>query len=479
MTPIEKILTRRGPILSSELSSILSEEEGVKLNSASQRVSRAKNINQIRGFFKSNQSLCYLPAHTNDPALLEVLTKSMYENGRKYWFTLNALKMHEGVISNKYLECYTNYPIMPLKGHIPFPEVMQKFVSEKILVFNNHEYIFSPKLSSIITNPAVNRTIELIKDNILENFHSLARNIGLIGYNTGELFSEYAKLRWAFKGVSYVLGVKRNNTPGFLLADILLGKPFYKNDVLFFIEKIKLVQSFKNAPNLIPFLLVDDLENEALKLLKEHGVVVGFIRELFGAKYAEALKELITILTNAGASLKSNPDKYLDLIIELKKYNSGLVNNIKGTLFEFVVGHIHSENSQSVNLGRQIISSNSRHEMDVLATYSNKVVISECKALKGMVDDEMVKKWTNQKIPAFRKWLQSQETLKEKNVEFEYWSTSGFTENAVEIFNKLIDSNPPFKVTYFGPVELRTKAKELKNKKLKETLDNYFIDPKV
>lgn len=480
MTPIESILDDSGPLMSSEVARILSEAEGAKLNSASQRVSRAKEIIQIKGFFKSNQSLCYLPQHSENAELLNIVSKAMYEYGRKYWYTFNALKMHEGVISTKYLECYTNYPVFPLKKHIPFPEVMQKFVSENILVFNGSDYIFSPKFSNIIANPLTHQTIELIKDSVLASFHSLTRNIGLISYDSGELFAEYGKLRWGFKGVSYVLGVKKNNTkPGFLLADILVGKRFYKDDVLFFVEKIKLVQSYKNAPNLIPFLLIDNLDKEAFIFLKQNGVVVGFIKELFGEDYARALRELITILTNAGASLKSNPDKYLDLIAELKKYNEGLANNIRGALFEFVVGHIHSGSCQSLNLGRQIISQTGRHEMDVLAIYSDKVVISECKALKSKIDNETIQKWTNKKLPAFRKWILTQETFKEKRIEFEYWSTGGFTDDAIETLNKLISSSTAFKVSYFGPTELRNKAKEMKNKKLKETLDNFFISPMV
>lgn len=465
--------------MSSELVRTMSETGNITLNSASQRVSRDREIIQIKGFFKSNQSLCYLPKHLDDPDLLKIVSKAMYESGRKYWFTFNALKMHDGVISNKYLECYTNYPVLPLKKHRPFKEIMQSFIAEEILVFNNEDYIYSPKFSSLITNPLIHKTIELIKDTTLESFHSLCRNTGLISYDSGELFGEFGKLRWGFKGASYVLGLKHNNKPGFLLADILIGKPFYKNDILFFIEKIQLLQSFKGASRLLPFLIVDDLDKEGLRALKEKGVIVGFVKDLFGEKYAKALRELISILSNAGASLKSNPEKYLDLIAELKKYNEGLLNNIRGTLFEFAVGHIHSKECNSIDLGREIIMNNARHEMDVLAIYGNKIVIAECKAIKGQVDEGMILKWLNTKIPAFRKWLLSQETLKGKKVEFEYWSTSGFTENAKSLLDKQIASDSSYKVSYFDSVALRNKAKELNDKKLKETLDNFFLRPIV
>jgi hypothetical protein len=74
----------------------------------------------------------------------------------------------------------------------------------------------------------------------------------------------------------------------------------------------------------------DSLDHEAMMWLKENGVVLGFIKELFGAKYAEILNDLITVLANEGASLANDPNKYLELIAELRKYNDGLLKNIKG-----------------------------------------------------------------------------------------------------------------------------------------------------
>ena len=457
----------------------MANAESIKVNTASQRISRSQDILQMKGFLKSSQSICYLPEHKNNGELLDAVSKIFSEQGRKYWYTLNALKMHDGAVSQKYLECYTNYPIVALQGHLPFNKIMQRFVSEEILVFTGVDYKYSPKFSSQISNELLHRTIETIKDKIVDDFHLLCRNTGLISYNTGEVFGEYGKFRWAFKGASYIAGIRANDKPGFILADILIGKPFYRTDVLFFLEKLKHVQAYKNAPRLIPFLLVDDLDAEALKSLKAYGVVVGFIGELFGQKYASTLRELVAILNNAGASLKAEPDKYLDLIAELKKYNEGLVNNIRGTLFEFVVAHIHREQCQSIDLGREIIANNARHDLDVFALYSDKVVIAECKSVKSMVDEDMVEHWLNKKIPAFRGWIKKQETLVKKGIEFEYWSTSGFTDGAIQLLSDAASSATKYGVRYFTGSDIKAKAVKMKNKKLKEALDNFFLKPLV
>ncbi|PIB29208.1 hypothetical protein BFP78_15530 [Gaetbulibacter sp. 5U11] len=480
MTSIEKILNRKGPLMSNELSSLIEKSEKINYNTASQRVARNNKILKIKGYFKSNLSLCYLEKHIEDGLLFDSLNKAMFENGMKYWYTLNALELHGGIINQKILECYTNYPIIALKGHLPFKKIIQKFIKSNILNYNSEYYYISPKLKRTNLNSLTYKTIEAIKENILTDFGTLNKNIGLISYNTAEKYAEFGKFRWAFKGVSNITGLMQGSKPGFVLADIIIGTSINEKDVSFFIEKIKHIQSFNNASRIIPFLIVDDLSKEALTALKFHGIAVGFIKELFGQKYADTLKELISVLNNAGASLKSSPEKYLDLIKELKKYNEGLANNIRGALFEFVVGHIHSlDSNSSIDLGREIYENDSRHEMDVLAIYSDKIVIAECKAKRSKIDLKTIDKWLGEKIPAFKKWVEKQETWKKKKIEFEFWSTGGFTDDALEKLEYISSSASKYKVSYFKPNDIRNKALSMENKKLKEALDDFFLKAKV
>lgn len=475
MTTIETILFQHGPLMSSELARQLGIKESIPINTASQKVSRSKKIEKIKGFYTSNQSFCFLKVHENNDIFYDRFIKSLFDNGKKYWYCLNALRLHGGTLSKEFLECYTNYPVLALKGHIPFGKVLQKFVEQGILIYSNSYYSIAPKFNLSRNTSVANKTIELIKIDTLSSFKSLVRNTGMISYNSGASFAEYGKFRWAFKGVSTITGLFQNEKPGFLLADILLGNSIYKNDVDFFVEKIKHIQSFKNASRIIPFLIVDDLDKDALSLLKQRGIVIGFIGELFGQKYAETLKELVTILTNAGASLKKNPDKYLDLIKQLKIYNEGLVNNIRGALFEYMVGHIHSASCQSLDLGREIFENEAKHEMDILAVYNDKIVIAECKAKKSMIDIDVIEKWINVKIPAFKAWYDKQETYKKKRLEFEFWSTGGFTSDAFDKLNRFSESAQKFKVSYFRASEMREVARSMDNKKLKEALDNFFL----
>lgn len=476
MTNIKTILESNGPMMSSKLAEILETKENISKNTASQKVSRDKSILKIKGFFSSGQSFCYLEEHIKENTFFDDLLKSMEENGRKYWYCLNAIKLNGGIISQRYLECYTNYPIKALKSHLPFKIVLQKFVSNGILIFDNEHYLISPKFNQAYNNFTQYKTIETIKDDILNNFHSYVKNIGLISYNSGKKFSEFGKYQWCFSGLCPINALKTNNKFGYLIADILFGHSINAKDVTYFIEKIKTIQSFQNASKILPFLIVDDISPEALEVLKKNGIIIGFIKELFGQKYAETLKNLVSVLNNAGASLKNDPEKYLDLIKELKLYNEGLANNIKGTLFEFVVGHIHSvDSNSSIDLGREIFENDGKHEIDVLAIYNNKVIFAECKATNSPTSLEKIDKWKNKKIPAFRKWADKQETWKNKKLEFEYWSTNGYDSEAETLLKTISESAKKFTISYYSGSEIRKKTLEMKDKKLKEAIDNFFL----
>ena len=83
--------------------------------------------------------------------------------------------IHGGTIERKYLECFTNYPILPLQKHLPFDKVMQMFVSEEILVFSGNNYHLSPKFAHQRTSTLSVSTIDFIKNDLLSNFESLTK----------------------------------------------------------------------------------------------------------------------------------------------------------------------------------------------------------------------------------------------------------------------------------------------------------------
>jgi hypothetical protein len=60
-------------------------------------------------------------------------------------------------------------------------------------------------------------------------------------------------------------------------------------------------------------------------------------------------------------------------------------------------------------------------------------------------------------------------------MEFEYWSTGGYTQEALNKLKTAEISTKKYKISIYGLVELREKVLKMKNKKLKEALDNFFF----
>jgi hypothetical protein len=50
---------------------------------------------------------------------------------------------------------------------------------------------------------------------------------------------EFYKLQWCFSAPSYINGIQKNKTsPGFVVADILLGKQLGEEDIEFILKKL-------------------------------------------------------------------------------------------------------------------------------------------------------------------------------------------------------------------------------------------------
>lgn len=475
MTTAETLLQKHGPMMSGKLAALLAQANNIPVNTASQILSRSNKIVKIKDFFQSRQAFCYLEEHTQSHNLYELLSSSMYEYGRKYWYCLNALKLNNGMLSKVELECYTNYPINKLKGHKPFSDVISNFIRYKIISYDTEYYYLTPQFISKHYNDNKSKIISKIKSTILNDFACVMKNTGMASYNAGEIYSEYSKLRWGYSGPSYVLGLRgENKKPGYILADVIIGNQFTLQDVDFFIKKVEHSMSFHNASRLMPYLLTDGIEEDALKLLKNKGIVIGLIAELFGQKYAESLCGLINILNNINAAIVK--DDVLDTLSKIGKNTPTLVNNLRGSLFEFFVGYIVQRKYKTIDIGRTIYDKETKtqHEYDVFASNDDEVIVVECKATRSPITDIDIRKWQRESIPHMKKYIKTQDNLSAKQLKFEYWSISGFTEAAQERLFDFKTKSTKLSIEYYDKPAILQIIKELRNKNLHDTFNQYY-----
>lgn len=472
-------LKMNGPCLSGDLIRQL-KNEGASDEAIRKRISRLKPpVHKKKGFFKDNQSFIFLDKQFETEEYYENLIIALKKAAKKYYSIIKAIEYHKGYIKKEHLASYTFSPILNLKTHKNYNNIISNLKDLNLITEEgNTYYVLSDKVSGN-TNKNFNyyKGVEFAKNTILTQFYDYARKIGLISYNAGRFHSEFAKFQFNFVAPSYVTGITKYLSeaakiqPAFILVDVLIGNKTEEEEILFFINKIDIIKS-QSSSNFLPYLIVENISQSALKTLKEKGIIVGFINQLFGSEYQDLVKELINIITNSGAILNNNPQAFLKLLTQLNKLVDGKINNLKGDLFELVVGYYYSTISQRIDIGKKINFNNIDKEIDVVAYSQTLLVICECKAYKNMIDESTVKAWLSEKVPTIYKWAKAYNN--NILIKFEFWSASGFTDEAKEYLLTQIKKAKKYSIDFIDERKIFDKAQELGIHKIKEIMREYF-----
>jgi len=481
VTYLERYIKENGPTLSGKLIKMLvSEGKSVSEVAARKQLSRLKgDIIRVKGLFADGQFLFHHKEIFASEEYYEGLRDALKNSGKQYYTILQTLDFHYGQVKTSHLPSYSISPVQDLKGHITYNTVINKLLNLN-LIHQDEEFI---SISSAISNgsPNTNRAkgLELAKNFILIQFNDWSRKIGLVAYNSSKFHSTFGNYQFNFVSPSYIGSLPTINKskiiPAFVIADILIGNTINEFQVEFFINKIKTLKFRKSIAHFIPFLIVDSIDTKALNLLKSEGIVIGFVNELFGEKYKDLLNSLINLVTNAGAILKKNPEAYLDLILKLNKLVDGKTNNLRGDLFELAVGYYHVRICNTIDIGKLINHKGLQREIDVFGLLANKIFISECKGYNHKVDKEEIDTWLGEKIPVIRKWILDQPSISDKEIIFEFWSTGGFTAEAIELLEKRKSETKKYIIEYFDLESMIIKSKEINSKKFTEILRDYYI----
>jgi hypothetical protein len=482
VTYIQKYLSKKGGILSGDLAKYIQKRKGVSNDAARKQIERLRSpIHKLSGLFSDKKVFVYHSDNYQTEAYYLDLLEAFRTDGKRCFYLLNALKYHHGLLPVKELANYTLSPVNAIKGHMKFSTLIEllkrhNLISETI----NGEY----RLNSSLTehqkpNLRYIQGIQLSKKLVLQQFEIWSKNIGMVSFKSGKNNNIVGGFQFGFTAPSYIDGLvgykDKTKKPGFLVADILIGNTTNDITIGFFTRKIAAIKASNPSLKLLPVLLVDGISSEGLNQLKSKGVLVASIKELFGKDYSELLKNLINTVTNAGAILKTEPEKYLNLMSKLTKLVDGKTNNLRGDLFELAVGFYYSKYSQSLNIGKRIPVTDSirTREIDVFASTENEIFIVECKGYNYPIDGDYIEVYISEKIKEIRGWLNLR--FPEKRHRFEIWSTGGFTDEALKILKKTKANVKKFDFDFLDQKAIMGKANQLNDKKFKEILRDYYL----
>ncbi len=144
---------------------------------------------------------------------------------------------------------------------------------------------------------------------------------------------------------------------------------------------------------------------EGLDLAKSKGILAITLENLFGLELARALRDLVNLLTDAGATASVNPDHLVNVMQVLTRIE-GASANLRGALFELVTGSLVKDvEGGYLKTGQKIIDRGTgrKAEVDVQLDKENNAgfLIIECKAKSpgARVSKNDVRKWYSDRVP--------------------------------------------------------------------------------
>lgn len=482
MTTLETYIKKNGGVLSGDLARYIEKNQGITNDAARKRIQRLSSpIHKINGLFSDKKSFIYHADNYQNSEYFDDLIEAFKSDAKRCYTIIKAIKYHHGLVPIDELPNYSISPVKLLSGHMKFSSLIEKLKKHNVIRETNEgEYGLNTFIAEQ-TRPNFRhiRGIQLSKKLILQHFEMWSQNIGLVSFQKGKNNNVVGGFQFSFTAPTYIDGLtgynKRKKKPGFLVADILIGNITDEDSISFFIKKLAAIKASNPTLRLFPVLLVDGISVKALNQLKSNGVLVASIKELFGKDYSELIKNLINTVTNAGAILKTEPEKYLSLMSKLTKLIDGKTNNLRGDLFELAVGFYFSKYSQSINIGKRVpvLETIRTREIDVLAITENEVCAVECKGYNYPVDIDYIEVYLSQKVKEIRGWLSN--SYPEKKQRFEIWSTGGFTADAIELLQETKSKSRKFEFDYLNQDNIKERADRLNSDKFKEILRDYYL----
>ena len=352
MISIEQFIRNKIVTSSSDVIDFCVQELNLEEDVARKRIQRLPDtIYRYKGMCFSRQSILY---HKDD-WMIEGFTEAVVAVLRKYakqhYVVIKALEMHGGYIPIDKLASYSMSPVELVKGHKSFNSVILDLKNLHLIGEGDTGYV----LYSDAVNQKRSKAKNLIHNVTLEHFNNWARNIGLISYNSTKYNSTCSRYQFGLVAPSYVRTLTYKSTggnivPAFVVADILIGD-LDQDAILFLTQKLSNMVGLNHNSKYLPFFITDSHDADIYRTLKEAGVIIGNVDELFGEQYSCTIKGILNLIENAGAILKTNPEQYLSLLANIEKLAIGKTNNLKGDLFEMTVGYYHSQLCQSLEIG--------------------------------------------------------------------------------------------------------------------------------
>lgn len=245
------------------------------------------------------------------------------------------------------------------------------------------------------------RILEL-EQSLLEDFVKWIQNVYVVGkdcYSVRNSEQEYIGFNsfcWDFQAAVYIgpcttskqICPAKKQIDGFVVTDIVALRQYQLDDVEAYLERVKIVNMKWKNIRLFPVVLAKNFSFEALKKLRSCGIAPLTFKEVWGRNIQELLRIHSKIITNGGSDNIEEIEKALSLT-EISSENEGLLGNIKGDLFEIMVGFAYRSEGYDITFKKNVTDEKEQeYEIDVVAKKGQECFMIECKGRANMRKDE-------------------------------------------------------------------------------------------
>jgi Holliday junction resolvase len=433
--------------------------------------------------FAHNQQFLFLAPQYKKPVFWTSLIQAFQASRSVYGPAVNSLLARDGAWPVPFFDIISGSPEM-LSKHVSSSSVLKRLTEIELLEILDRPDI-GPCASLVpdavpLPGKAVGTALRsrlIAEDILLSGLSEWIRNTGLGSWNKVESRNlkkqpKFGQFKWDFSAPTFVHPIRspnnKTNRPvtGFVVGDVLLGRDITIEDLEYFFLK---TETMRQQPNTRPFLamfIADRYSSTALKTGRNKGLLLVTTENLFGRQVALGLSQLIQVLNNAAAAVGSNPAIVADLFDKLDSLK-GASLNVRGWLFELLAAHmLRTDGWSIISVGelRRDPQSGGVAEVDVLAIKGNDVIAIEC---KGYVTNEValdeVEKWLTTSVPRIRGSLLSEKLYQQKDIEYEFWTTSKFSSDALNFLRQKKQEIKKYTINWREGSDLMNFSKKIKS----------------
>jgi hypothetical protein len=446
---LARLLADRGPSLTTELIEHM-VANGASQAAARQRITRGLaadgfQITRLAGIrFQHNARFVYLRDQFGDLKFWRALERAFRRSGQSYWRAVVGLRARGGRIPRRLFAVASGAPAART-GHTSPARILERLRAIQLLTIEEdsegEEWVtFLPYAYRSDTAPQVRARL-LAEMVALEGVKEWVRRLSFGSYEQvrlrgGETEPEVAGVAWDLSAPSYIRPLVSVSgataKPGFVVADILLREVVEPDAVEAFVGKYDIAAAPARVGPILAFLVADGFSAPAFGAAKAKGIIPATTEMLLGDDIARALRELVEVLTNLGATVAVNPG-VLDRVLSTLTKIQGAAANVRSSLFELAVGYLAKE----IEGGYMTAGAKVRHpltfetaDIDVLVDRPDQapVLVIECKAKMpgSRVSLSDVQRWRGNRLPLISDAMQDNARFAGRVIDFQLWTNGDF-----------------------------------------------------